>query len=442
MPRLLTLTLLAALSGFIPSLAAATTKRPNVVLIVTDDQGTLDLGCYGAPDLKTPNLDNLAKRGIKMTQFYVAAPVCSPSRASILTGRNHNRAGVPGNVSSKAGHPGMPTEEITLAEHLGKAGYRTALFGKWHLGTIPECDPLGQGFHEFVGHKAGCIDNYSHYFYWSGPHFHDLWRNRSEIWEDGEHFGNIVVREAQRFISENKHQPYFLFLPLNLPHYPTQSPLRFRRLFKDLEEPRRSYAATLAFVDDCLGRILDTIKRQGQERETLVVFLSDHGHSTEERTGFGGGYAGIYRGAKFSLFEGGIRVPCLLSFPGKLPQGVVRDQFTTSVDLFPTILELCQIQTPNVFLDGQSIVRVLLENRPSPHTEFNWKLGNQSAIRSGKWKLIMNPRDTDRTLLKGQDAEFLVDLSLDPGETKNLAKQNPHLLARLKQAHLQWQMGL
>src|SRR5262249_48835738 len=154
-------------------------------------------------DLYTPNLDALAKRGLIFTQFYTAAPVCSPSRASLLTGRFPQRAGVKGNVSSRPNQPGMPTEEVTIAEMLKAAGYRTGLIGKWPLGSIPACDPLGQGFDEFFGHKSGCIDNYSHFFYWQGPPYHDLWRDRKEVFEDGKHFTDLMVREARRFLEEN-----------------------------------------------------------------------------------------------------------------------------------------------------------------------------------------------------------------------------------------------
>ena len=423
--------------------ARSEANRPNVVLFFTDDQGTLDLGSYGAPDLFTPNLDGLAKAGTRFTRFYVAAPVCSPSRASLLTGRHHVRAGVPGNVSSQAGHAGMPTEEITMAEVLRTVGYRTALFGKWHLGTIPECDPIGQGFDEFFGHKAGCIDNYSHYFYWSGPHFHDLWRNREEVHEDGIHFTKLMVREGKRFIRENKDRPFFLFMPFNLPHYPPQAPVEYRKWYESVDEPRKSYAASISWVDHAVGEILTELEQLGLEEETLVIFLSDHGHSTEERTGFSGGYAGDLRGAKFSLFEAGIRVPCIMRFPGKIAKGEVRSQVASSLDIFPTVAEWCGVDLPERTMDGMSLSKVLASPQaPSPHEQLFWLLGNQWAIRDGSWKLVVNARDTDGRPVSGDEKVFLSDLRQDDTERINLAAQHPDLVRLLTKMHEIWRKDL
>ncbi len=183
-------------------------RRPNVVLIFTDDQGTIDVNCFGAKDLYTPNLDGLARRGTRFTQFYVAAPVCSPSRAALLTGRFPQRAQLAGNTSSQKGKPGMPTEQITIAELMKSAGYATGHVGKWHLGYTAETMPNGQGFDYSFGHTGGGIDNYSHYFYWSGPNLHDLWQNGKEVWRDGEFFGDLMAEECTKFIEKNKDRPF------------------------------------------------------------------------------------------------------------------------------------------------------------------------------------------------------------------------------------------
>ncbi len=417
-----------------------TPERPNVLLILTDDQGTLDVHCYGSRDLFTPNLDRLAARGVRFTQFYVAAPVCSPSRAALLTGRVPQRAGVPGNVSSRPGHAGMPTEQLTLAELLKSAGYHTALVGKWHLGTIPECDPLGQGFDEFFGHKAGCIDNWSHFFYWQGPPLHDMWHNRSEVWAQGTHFTELIVREAIRVLRENRDRRFFLYVPFNTPHYPLQAEERFRKMYEHLSEPRRSYAAFVSHTDDAIGRILDELQKLDLTRRTLVVFLSDHGHSTEERNNFGGGNAGPYRGAKFSLFEGGIRVPCIVSWPGRLPEGEVRDQLAVSVDWFPTIAELCGVELPQRKLDGRSLLPVIRSSKASsPHPIFHWQLGNQWAVREGRWKLVVNARDTDGRPVGPDERIFLSDFDADITETHNLASEHPEVVKRLTALHAKWQ---
>lgn len=418
-------------------------SRPNVVLFFTDDHGTLDLGSYGAPDLFTPHIDGLAKEGVRFTQFYVAASVCSSSRASLLTGRHHIRAGVRGNVSSQPGQPGMPTEEVTLAELLRSAGYRTGLFGKWHLGTIPECDPLGQGFDEYFGHLGGCIDNYSHYFYWNGPHFHDLWRNRKEVYEDGIHFTELMVRESKRFIRQNRDQPFFLFMPFNLPHYPPQAPIEYREWYESVEEPRKSYAASLSWVDHAVGEVLTELDQLGIADNTFVIFLSDHGHSTEQRTGYAGGYAGDFRGAKFSLFEAGIRVPCIMRFPGKIEQGEVRTQVASSMDIFPTLAEWCGATLPDRDLDGRSLVPVLeSSNAPSMHPQLFWMMGDQWAVREGSWKLVVNARDTDGRPVEGDEKVFLSHFLKDETERNNLVDQHPDVVERLTRLHKAWRKDL
>jgi arylsulfatase A-like enzyme len=198
--------LLLALVASVPS-PAQSVRPPNVLLILSDDQGTLDLNIYGSADLYTPNLDALARSGTRFTQFYVAAPVCSPSRAALLTGRVPQRAGVPGNVGLTA--PGLPPEQVTIAEMLKPLGYRTGIIGKWHLGHVLKDGPLDQGFDYFFGHKRGCIDNYSHFFYWNGPNEHDLWRNQHEIFEDGTHFSDLMVRETKEFLANNREEPFF-----------------------------------------------------------------------------------------------------------------------------------------------------------------------------------------------------------------------------------------
>ena len=285
----------AAESPTAPGVARAD-RPPNVVLIFADDLGTLDLNCYGSKDLHTPHLDGLARRGVRFTQFYAASPVCSPSRGALITGRYPQRAGVPGNVG--IGARGLPPEEVTIAELVAPSGYRRALIGKWHLGQVIEHGPLDQGFETFFGHKKGCIDNYSHFFYWSGPNVHDLWRDKVEHFEDGTHFGNLVVREATKFIENHKTEPFFLFLPLNIPHYPLQGLAHHRARYQSLPEPRRSYAALVSTMDEKVGEVLAKIDELGLRDSTLVIFMSDHGHSTEVRTMSGGGNAGPYRGVE------------------------------------------------------------------------------------------------------------------------------------------------
>lgn len=417
---------------------AAAKRPPNVILILTDDQGSRDLGCYASPDLDTPNLDALADRGVRFTQFYVGAPVCSPSRAALLTGRCPRRAGLTTNAGGKVG---LPPEEITLAERLKEAGYRTALFGKWHLGELPEMSPLAQGFDEFFGHKVGCIDNYSHFFYWQGPNRHDMWRNDAETHEyDGQYFPDLVVGEAVRFLEENRDRPFFLYLPLNAPHYPVQPPDRLRQRYAHLPEPRRSYAAFVSMIDEKVGEVVAKVDELGLREDTLIVFLSDHGHSVEERNHFGGGDPGPLRGHKFTLWEGGIRVPAIVSWPGRIPEGEVRDAVASSMDILPTVLEYAGLDPGDRRLDGRSLVEVLASaDAPSPHNALHWERPDHWAVREGPWKLVYNGPETvqgDTTV--PQEEYFLSNLDEDATETVNRAEDHPDTVRRLTALHEDW----
>ncbi|QGJ69885.1 Cerebroside-sulfatase [Planctomycetales bacterium 10988] len=424
--------------------ANAESSRPNVVIIFTDDQGSIDLNCYGAKDLMTPHLDGLAERGVRFDQFYAASAVCSPSRAGLMTGRTPFRAGVPGNVSSSKGKPGMPPDEFTMAEMFKEAGYDTGHVGKWHLGYTPETTPLGQGFDSSFGHMGGCIDNYSHFFYWNGPNRHDLWRDGKEVWEDGKFFPDLMVRECQNFIKQKRDNPFFLYWAINLPHYPLQGTEKWREHYRDLPSPRKEYAAFVSTMDETIGKVLQTLKEAGLEKETIVVFQSDHGHSTEERTFFGGGNAGPYRGAKGCLFEGGIRVPAIIAWPGELPQGEVRSQMVTGCDWLPTLAELTDAEVPQKWLDGKSIAKVIRSPKAkTPHDQFCWRLGSQWAVRQGDWKLLGDPRDrSDTAPLTKSDKRFLVYLPDDLGERTNLAFENPKRVEAMEQIYREWMAGI
>ncbi|QDU82796.1 Arylsulfatase [Polystyrenella longa] len=436
---------LATLSLFTSDLFAA--GRPNVILILTDDQGSVDAHCYGATDLVTPALDQLAKEGTRFTQFYAAAPVCSPSRAGFLTGRVPQRAGVPGNVSSSHGHGGMPAEQVTIAEMFQQSGYRTAHVGKWHLGYDEETMPNSQGFDYSFGHMGGCIDNYSHFFYWHGPNRHDLWKNGEEIFRDGQFFPDLMVDEAKTFIQTEDDRPFFMYWAINVPHYPLQATEKWRKVYANLESPRDKYAAFVSTMDEKIGELLRYLDEQNLREETIIVYQSDHGHSTETRAFGGGGSAGPYRGAKFSLYEGGIRVPAIISWPGQLPEGAVRDQLATGCDWYPTILDLCGIPQPEHQLDGKSLTNLIRsEEAASPHDVFHWQQRDQWAVRKGNWKLIANPRDTSLPQEEQPNAPIedrvLYDLSKDIGEQHNLVFQHADLVRELEQLHNSWSAEL
>ena len=427
-----------------PSALADPRAKPNVLLIYTDDQGTVDANCYGSDDLVTPHTDALARSGVRFTQMYAPSAICSASRAGLMTGRFPARAGVPGNVSSAQGHAGMSPDEVTIAEVLKGVGYVTGHVGKWHLGYTPETMPNGQGYDYTFGHMGGCIDNYSHFFYWAGPNRHDLWRNGEEIWEDGRFFMDLMAEECQKFIEKNKDRPFFLYWANNVPHYPLQGTEKWRETYKDLPAPRSMYAAFVSTMDERIGQVIAKLDELGLRDKTLVIFQSDHGHSTEERTFGGGGSAGSYRGAKACLFEGGLRVPSIVSLPGVIPQGEVRGQMATGCDWLPTIAEFCGAELPKVKLDGKSLLPVIVSaEAPTPHEAFYWQLGRgakaQWVVREGDWKLLGNPRDTsDKAPLTPNDKRFLANLKEDPTEMKNLAQEHPDVVQRLEDLREQY----
>lgn len=448
-----TLSFLYAVVGVAtPLLAAGTTNlvtKPNVIFIMTDDQGSVDLGSYGSKDIETPATDSLAASGVRFTQFYAAAAVCSPSRAAMLTGRYPIRTGLEGNASSQAeGGRGLSSSEKTMAEMFKAAGYATAQIGKWHLGYQKEQQPNAQGFDYSFGHLGGCIDNYSHYYYWGGPNRHDLYRNGVEVYYPGEFFPDLMVREAVQFIEQQRRHPFFLYFALNTPHYPYQAEPRWIEHFKHLPYPRNLYAAFLASQNERLAALLRRVDELGLRERTIIVFQSDNGHSTEDRAHGGGGSAGRYRGAKFSLFEGGIRVPAIISWPGKLPRGEARAQTAHACDWLPTLAELCEVPLLNTNLDGKSLASVIRSAEAAgPHPVLHWQTGKGAAatwaVREANWKLISHAVDTSAPAdVREPVPLFLADLSRDVGEQTNLVAEYPEIVKRLQALHDDWEASV
>ncbi len=425
---------------------AIANQRPNVILIFSDDQGAYDMGCYGSTDLYTPNLDQLAHEGIRFTQFYSAASVCSPSRAALLTGKYPHRAGVPNNAESHpstfgtTGH-GLKEEQVTIAEILKSVGYKTAHLGKWHLGIIP--GPNKQGLDLSVGFMGGCIDHWSHINYgqapWGKEKWHDWYRNGIESWETGKHAGDIMVDEAIQFLQNAGDAPVFLYMAFASPHYPMNTYNKYQVIFKELDEPRRSYAATLATLDEQIGSLVSAIEKMGERDNTIIIFQSDHGHSNEARNNYGGGNPGKLRGAKVSLFEGGIRVPSIISWPGHIPQNETRDQFGVACDWLPTIAELCGAELPDHKIDGKSLVKVIQQNEKTPHDYWHWAFGQQWAARKGEWKLLKDIIDTsDGRHRIDVEGPFLANLEKDETEHTNFADDYPEVVKELMDIHEQW----
>jgi len=431
------------LAGALTAVAGQT--RPNVIVILSDDQGTIDANCYGAKDLTTPAIDALAERGVRFTQFYAAAPICSASRAGLLTGRYPWLCGMPANAAAPPpenvddlaeikGEPNTFAQQTTLSEAFHAAGYATAHVGKWHLNYGPGSKPLDQGFDYSFGHMDGCIDNYSHMFYWAGPNRHDLWENNKRVHHPGRFFPDLAVEKATAFLEKTRGKPFLMYFAINLPHYPYQGEPKWLEHYKKLPYPRNLYAAFVSTMDERVGALVKAVDRLGLRENTIIVYQSDHGHSTEARAHFGGGDNGIYRGAKASVFEGGLRVPAIISWPGSLPQGQVRGQMAHGCDWMPTVAELCGVKLP-ANLDGRSLVNVIRSaDAKSPHDVLQWQLGNQWAVRRGPWKLMHQPRaNADGPPLGKDDKKwFLANLDENPGETKNHAAEKPDIVKQLQ----------
>ncbi len=440
-------------------------QKPNIIIFYTDDQGTLDAACFGAEDLHTPNIDMLGKSGIRFTQAY-AHTVCCPSRAAMLTGRYPQRSGINDWTQNDAHDekPGinMPLSEVTIAEVLKNNGYQTGLFGKWHLGAAIGNGPMEQGFETFYGFRGGFIDNYVHYFL-HGKGFHDLWNNNEEVFERNNYFPSVMTEKAIQFIEKNKDQPFFLYAAFNLPHYPEQPDSLFVPLYAGIQEPRKSYATVVSTVDDKIGQILKKLEELKLRDKTLVIFMSDTGHSTEETmikiddhlsglpkgTNYcahgGGGYTGKWRGAKSSFLEGGIRVPAIVSYPGHFPGNETRDQIITCMDFLPTICELTGSKLPDCKIDGHSLIPIIKSNEDSKYEVLYFQWRDQWAAREGKWKLIVKGRDTTGKfsphLQKEEKMEspYLANLEDANPEEKNYASEYPEIVERLTKLYLNWE---
>jgi arylsulfatase A-like enzyme len=437
--------------------------KPNVVIFFTDDQGTLDINCLGAKDLQTPNMDQLAATGVRFTQAY-AHTVCCPSRAGLMTGRHPQRCGVNSwtqgdRDGSDAKNSNMFAEEITIAEVLKNAGYDTALFGKWHLGAKQGHGPLEQGFDRFFGHYAGFIDNYRHCFL-HGQGYHDLHDDDEEILCKDEYYPDMLVGEALDYLDHRQEKPFLMVVSFNLPHYPEQPSGKFAHAYPEMEMPRQSYARVVSTVDEHIGRLVARLEENGLRDDTIIIMMSDNGHSTESNKGIsvdnhvsgypkghyysahgGGGYTGKWIGRKGTFLEGGVRVPAIISYPKALSQGAVRDQAVTVMDWFPTILELAGVPKPGVVLDGRSMLPIINDaSAPSAHPVLHFQWAQTWAVRQGDWKLIGQPAKKPK---KGEAGKPPVRMTLhnltdaEP-EVKDYAKEHPEIVERLQALHEQW----
>ena len=425
-------------------------NRPNVLIFMSDDQGFGDLSCFGCTDFQTPHLDPLAAGGVRLTQWYAAAPVCSPSRAALLTGRHPVRAGVPANV--RPDQPGLMPDVPSLPRLLKQRGYRTYLSGKWHLGEPETCRPHRHGFDHWFGFLQGCIDYYSHIFYWAlsdakgGQARHDLWLDNVEQWREGEYFIDLMTDQAITWLREAAacSEPFYLHMPFNAPHYPMHAPRDAMDRHAHLPRDRQLMAAMLTTMDDAIGRILRELDTLGLTDNTFVIFQPDHGPSAEPRNWtdgrrepYTGASTGGLRGHKFSVYEGGIRVPTIARLPGVIPAGTTVDEPGAGSDWLPTILRALGEDVPaDLPLDGRDVLAMLRGNADSPHEQLCWlhaggDPAGPAAIRTGDWKLI-----------EGYAGTELYHLRDDPGESQNRAASEPARTADLQARLTRWRAGL
>ena len=420
--------------------ANAQGRRPNVVMIVADDMGYADIGVHGSKDIPTPNIDALAKAGIRFTDAYVTGPHCSPTRAGLLTGRYQQRFGHEVNMGAGAGpNGGLSPAETTMADRLKAAGYRTALFGKWHLGSAERLHPLARGFDEFYGFLGG-----DHSYFEAAPNgMNPLLDGRRPVEATG-YLTEVLTDRAVDFIKREKSRPFFLYLAYNAVHTPMHAPDKYLSRFKGIaEEQRRTYAAMLSAMDDGIGRTLDALRREGLEENTLVFFFSDNGGPTMPGTTVNGASNGPLRGSKRQTWEGGIRVPFIIRWNGRLPAGKVDSRPVIQLDVLPTALAAAGVEAkPEWKLDGVNLLPYLTgKSQQAPHEALYWRLFAHMAIRKGPWKLVKSMEgpllfaDTSQPDLSGVQ---LFNVTEDIGETRDLAAIHPEKVKELSADWLRW----
>lgn len=426
------------------ALAFQKVERPNFIVIYTDDQGIGDLGCYGHPEVKTPHLDKLAASGIRFTNWYSNSPVCSPSRASVFTGKYPEKHGILDVLTSTAQFniPGLKAEERTIATELKAAGYRTGHFGKWHMGSAQHSRPMAKGFDEFFGFYSGWTDYLSHRYYTLGRGqseiLHDLWHNDKEVWADNRYQTEILGEKARDFASKKSNAPFFMNLWFGAPHYPMIAPEQYvKRYPESMDRDRRMHLAMVSAIDDQVGALVEALKKSKQYENTVIFFQSDNGATQETRADhagrpYRGGSNAPFRGWKQGLFEGGIRMPAMMSWPGKIAAKQTRDQVGMAMDVLPTFLGMAGVAPPPG-VDGRDQRAMVLENKASAHEHIHWVYTDARAVRKGKWKLILNPPKYPGDPL-GQPTEklWLSNLEEDPGEKRNWAAQAPDVVKDLQ----------
>jgi arylsulfatase A len=421
---------------------AENASKPNFIIIFADDQGYNDLGCFGSEKIKTPNIDQLASEGRKFTSFYVPCSVCSPSRAALLTGCYPKRVGMEKHVLFPKSDYGLNPAEHTIANHLKGLGYATACIGKWHLGHLPELLPRQQGFDSYFGIPYSNDMNHpdnknkpkissderwtnqkSAVTHWNTPLF-----GNEEIIElpvDQRTITRRYTDKAVEFITANKENPFFLYLPHSMPHIPLYVP-------EDVydPDPQNAYTCVIEHIDAEVGRLVQTVRDLGLADNTYIIYTSDNGPWLQ--FGSHGGSALPLRSGKGTTFEGGQRVPCVMWAPGRIPAGTSTNAFTSTLDLLPTIAALTKSQLPTNKIDGKDITSTLTSDRsPRKDMLFYSARGQLQGIREGDWKFL-EITQTNRKNKSSKTTSYLFNLADDIGEENNLLDQYPERVARMK----------
>ncbi|MBI3462860.1 MAG: sulfatase-like hydrolase/transferase [Planctomycetes bacterium] len=412
---------------------AAADPPPNILLIVIDNVGYGDLGCYGNSAIRTPNMDRLAADGVRLTQFYIGSPSCTPSRGSILTGRHpvHNGLNWQLKPDEQLGI-GLPLDEKIIPAYLKPLGYATGAFGKWNIGFGPGGRPTERGFDQFFGHASGNIDYYHHLY--NGRL--DTYRGTENVRVEG-YSTDLFADAARDFIRDHAQQPWFVYLPFNAAHVPNprntppgektdwQVPDKYMLQYgwaPDDPDPKRRYAAVMTAMDDAIGRVLATVDELRLRERTLVFLMSDNGAGFDERTGGHVASNGPLRGGITMCYEGGIRVPAMARWPGKVPPGSVSNELLWSMDLLPTFITAAGGKPAGDRVWDGIDVGPVLRGGPAPQRDFFWQFRGFSAVRSGNWKLVRSTPEGEWELY---------DLGKDVGEQRDLARMRPEVVEDL-----------
>ena len=420
-------------------------SKPNVIIIYADDMGYGDLGCYGCKDIPTPNIDQLAADGVRLTDGYVSAPQCAPSRVGLLSGKYQNRLGFEYNVSKedpKYAGLGFPREEKTVGDLMKAQGYTTGVIGKWHMGLRPDLHPNKRGFDEFFGTLYGNSNFIPPFNRFSkdlkGPNKpeSDIQRNGKEV-DEKDYLTDAFTREAVAFIDQYHVKPFFLYLPYTAPHGPLQATEKYLKRFPNIKHPKRKiYAAMVSSLDDGVGKIMAKLKERNLEENTLVFFISDNGGTQKSSYGDNG----PLKNWKGSLNEGGIRVPFVMTWKGTLPAGVVNDKSVIQLDATATAVALAGGDISD--MDGVNLMPYLLKQKDGvPHEQLFWRIMSwrykstgepyQKATRRGDWKLVLTGKEWQ-----------LYNLKNDISEKNDVAAEHPELVHELRASWDKWETTL